>query len=283
MIQKNLEQLVASLISITNHQTRLMMYNTLESLQRDARDNNPKNLASFGFKTYSQNDEDGIINEIFNRIGVTNKLFVEFGVGNGLENNTLSLLIQGWKGLWIDGNTDFVNTIKNNLPGAINTGRLSVINSFIKKDNINDLISSKINDKEIDLLSIDIDGNDYHIFDAIDCISPRVIVIEYNAKFPPPVQYCMNYDNSYSWDGKDSFGASLKFLEVNLKEKDYLLVACNLSGSNAFFVRKDVMSNHFQKPYTAENHYQPPRYYLVGLNTGIPPSYTTIENALSML
>lgn len=279
MSQNNLEKLISSLINLTNHQTRILMYNSYEKLQKEARENDTKDLVAYGYKVYSQNDEDGIIREIFNRIGTTNKVFLEFGVGTGLENNSLSLLLDGWKGLWIDGNSGFIDNIKNNLPSIINSGQLTLINSFITVKNINELISSEIKDKEIDLLSIDIDGNDFHIFNAINCIEPRVIVIEYNAKFPPPIEYCMKYNDNHIWDGSDSFGSSLKYLELKMTEKGYLLVSCNLSGSNAFFIRKDLVSNKFLKPYTAEKHYQPPRYYLVGLNTGIRPSFKTIDNS----
>src|SRR4030042_3287529 len=76
--------------------------NEIETLKRNSRYQNPKSLIPFGYKIYSQNEEDGIIREIFNRIGVTNRVFVEFGIGDGLENNTLALLFDGWNGLWIE-------------------------------------------------------------------------------------------------------------------------------------------------------------------------------------
>ena len=70
-------------------------------------------LERYGFKAYSQNDEDGIIQEIFNRIGVTNKTFVEFGAYDGLENNTTYLLMKGWRGLWIDGDPKKMKILRN--------------------------------------------------------------------------------------------------------------------------------------------------------------------------
>ena len=75
----------------------------VKELLSDPKYNDGKRLERYGFKVYSQNDEDGIIQEILNRIGETSKTFVEFGVGNGLENNTLTLLLKGWHGLWIEG------------------------------------------------------------------------------------------------------------------------------------------------------------------------------------
>ena len=95
----------------------------------------PKSLIPHGYKVYSQNEEDEIIREIFNRIGVTNKRFAELGVGNGLENNTLALLFENWKGLWIEGSQQSVDSIKSNLTGTISSGQLKVVCSYITRDN----------------------------------------------------------------------------------------------------------------------------------------------------
>jgi hypothetical protein len=264
---------------IHQHITRIEM----ARLKSSARFSDPKNLIPFGYKIYSQNDEDGIIHEIFNRIEYTNKTFVEFGVGDGLENNTLALLFEDWNGLWIEASKRNIKKIKDGFSTAISKNRLKVINSFITKKNINNLISSAINEEEIDLLSIDIDGNDVHIFEAITCIKPRVVVIEYNAKFPPPIMFCMVYDESYLWKGDDCFGASLKYLEKIFSEKNYHLVGCSLSGGNSFFVRKDLTADKFQAPYSAETHYEPARYYLTSAYlSGHPASYKTIEKSLSI-
>lgn len=254
----------------------------IDRLKASPRYEHPKCLIGFGNKIYSQSDEDGIIREIFNRIGVTNKVFIEFGIGNGLENNTLALLFEYWQGLWIDASTRSIQKIRKHFHSIIDSGYLKVIDSFITKDNINTLISKHLEWREIDLLSIDIDGNDYHILSAIACISPRVIVIEYNAKFTPPVFYCMDYDEAHSWSKDDCFGASLKFLEVQLRESGYSLVGCNLSGTNAFFVRTDLISDQFLEPFTAEQHYEPARYYLSGYFAGHPPTYKTLAKSMTM-
>ena len=75
-----------------------------DKMQSEQRLLGERRLASQGYKAYSEGDQDGIIQEIFRRIGVTNKFFVEFGCGDGLQNNTLYLLLGGWKGVWMDGN-----------------------------------------------------------------------------------------------------------------------------------------------------------------------------------
>jgi len=250
----------------------------LRELQEHPRYQDPRHLIPHGYKVYSQNEEDGIIREIFNRIGTTNKIFAELGVGNGLENNTVALLFDDWKGLWIEGATQSVDAIKTNLVNTIASGQLNVVCSYITKNNINDLLSSHLPHKEIDLLSIDIDGNEYHVFEGISSIEPRVIVIEYNAKFPPPTVFCMSYKENHVWDSTDNFGASLKFLEIKLQEKGYDLVGCNLTGSNAFFVRKELTKDKFFPPFTAENHFEPARYWLGMMTSGHPASYATLEN-----
>jgi hypothetical protein len=263
-----------------NLQTQQMIHSEIERIKNSPRHQNPKSLIKFGYKMYSQNDEDGIIHEIFTRIGTTNKTFVELGIGDGLENNTVALLFDDWNGLWIDASTNAISLIKTNLSEVIKCGKLKIIESFITKDNINYLISSEIDNEEIDLLSVDIDGNDYHVLHAITCIKPRVIVIEYNAKFPPSLSFCMNYNASHTWKGDDCFGASLKFLENNID--GYCLVGCNVTGANAFFVREDLVADHFLKPFTAENHYEPARYYLAGFSSGHRASYQTLNNSLTM-
>ena len=93
-------------------------------------------------------------------------------------------------------------------------------------------------------------------------MSPRVVIIEYNAKFPPPTQWVLDYNQHHVWDGSDYFGASLSSLVALADKRGYHLVCCSIAGVNAFFVRKDQIGNKFQAPFTAENYYQPARYYL---------------------
>ena len=264
-------------------QSRLQQLPILQEIDRlraSQRYQDPKSLIPFGDKVYSQSDEDGIIREIFNRIGVTNKVFIEFGIGNGLENNTLALLFEHWQGLWIDASTQNIVKIRKYFAEIIRNKQLQVMESFITKENINQLISEHIKVNEIDLLSVDIDGNDYHVLNAITCVNPRVIIVEYNAKFTPPILYCMDYNATHAWEKDDCFGVSLKFLEVNLVQ--YCLVGCNLSGANAFFVRKDLVQDKFLEPFTAEQHYEPPRYYLSGYFAGHPATYKTLATSLTM-
>lgn len=197
---------------------------------------NEKCLEGYGFKTYSQNDEDGIIEEIFDRIGTTNRTFIEFGVENGLESNCHLLLHKGWNGLWIDGGKEHYEQILIKFNPVIQNGQLKVTNAFITRENINELIEDAKIVGSIDLLSVDVDGNDYYIWEAINVVDPRVVIIEYNGKFPPSVDWKMAYDKNHIWPETDWHGASLKALQLLGESKGYQLVGTNINGANAFFV-----------------------------------------------
>ena len=237
----------------------------VESKKRRYKD--PICLERYGYKVYSQNEEDGIIAEIFKRIGTTNQTFVEFGVQNGLENNTHYLLFQGWRGLWIECGEKSFKELTKNFQKPLSDKRLLVSKSFVTVENINAIIKNSGISGEIDLLSVDIDGNDYWVWDAIDCIQPRVAVIEYNAKFPPPCEYIMPYCSDYMWDGSDAHGASLKSFETLAEKKGYRLVGTNIA--NAFFVKRESAEDMFPEPATAENLYTPWRGHDVKKYIGI--------------
>jgi hypothetical protein len=240
------------------------LHSYLQTLLNSPRHADERRLVKSGYRVYSQADEDGILHEIFRRIGEGKRTFLELGVGNGLENNTLFLLIQGWSGIWIEGSERKVAASRKNLAAQIAEGRLQLERNFITAPTIDKKIASLTAGREIDLLSIDLDGNDYYILEAIHSISPRVIVAEYNAKFPPDIPWIIEYNQSHRWDGTDYFGASLKSLELLLAGRGYSLVGCSVLGTNAFFVRTDLANeSRFCAPFTAENHYEPARYFLL--------------------
>jgi hypothetical protein len=251
---------------------------TLREIYASRRAQDPKRLLSHGYKVYSQTDEDGIIHEIFNRIGATNRTFVEFGVAGGLENNSLNLLINGWSGLWIEAHDGQAAIITERFAAPIAEGLLKLEHDRVTAENIDRLISGAGINGEIDILSIDIDGNDYHVAKAITCVNPRLVVMEYNAKFRPPTSWVMEYNPDHVWDETDYFGASLQALEKLFTGKGYSLVGCNISGANAFFVRNDLVGDYFHAPFTAENHYEPARYWIVdGFTSGHPPRFGLFE------
>jgi len=217
----------------------------------------------WGHKGYAQNDEDGIVQEIFRRIGAQSRRFVEIGVGNGLQNNTLFWLKQGWRGAWVEAGADNARFIRQAFGGAIARGDLHFQEKLVSAENINAIVAATgQGGHEVDLLSIDIDGNDYYVFERLDSLRPRLVVIEYNAKFPPPALWRIPYAADYVWDGSDWFGASLQSMNELFERRGYRLVACNVTGSNAFFVRDDLVLDRFPCLGDIRTLYQPARYFL---------------------
>jgi hypothetical protein len=235
---------------------------------REPRYADPKRLLSYGFKVYSQHEEDGIIQEIFRRIGASSRTFVEVGVETGVECNTAKLLIEGWRGAWIEANADACKAISANFADFLNDRRLSLQQSLATAENINALLGNAGFKSEIDLLSIDIDFNDYWVWKAVDAVSARVVVIEYNAGLHPPLSVTVPYQPNRAGDGTNFFGASLEALVRLGRAKGYRIVGCNISGSNAFFVREDLCADQFLEPATAEEHYEPPRHFFSFLLAG---------------
>ncbi len=220
---------------------------------------NKRNLLRFGYQMYSQNLEDGLIAEVFRRISTTNKTFVEIGAGDGIECNTHFLLIQGWHGSWFDANAEEVDKAKTSHALSINRGMLTISNDFVTSNNVEMLLGLMNTPKELDLLSIDVDGQDYWIWEAITNYQPRVVVIEYNASLGPDVELVMRPNPQHVWDGGNNFGASLRALEKLGKKKGYQLVVCDVTGTNCIFVRDDLSLDQFDDC----DHYQPTRYFLV--------------------
>jgi hypothetical protein len=223
--------------------------------------NDPMRLEPYGFKVYSQGDEDGIIEEIFRRLDIKKGSFCEIGVEKGLECNTHYLLHKGWSGIWIDGRSEYIEYILENCPQV--NKKLKVIHAYLTKSNLNNTLESigLTKDRELDFLSIDIDGNDIHLFTEMD-IRPKVICIEYNAKWPANVSRIPVYNPDNIWCGDDYMGASLKSLVDVAKFKAYELVGTNITGANAFFVRKDLVKDRFSLA-PIEKLYNPPRYWLI--------------------
>ena len=211
----------------------------------------PLLLTPYGWSGYSQHDEDGIVQEIFRRIGAPSKRFVEFGAGDCLENTGTYLLLSGWRGTWLEAADNEVREIQNQFAPYLASGELRVVKTFVTPQNINDLVGRE----ELDLLVVDIDGNDYYIWEALEA-RPRAIMIEYNATFRPPAAVVQEHSAEPFWQGENFYGASLSALEALGRKKKYCLVGCSYAGGNAFFVREDLVEGKFSAPYTAEHHYR---------------------------
>jgi hypothetical protein len=225
---------------------------------RHSRYQDPMRLPRYQAQVNSQNGEDGILHEIFRRLGTTTRIFVEVGVGNGSENNTAFLLSLGWSGYWMDGSNGFLAALENRKDLERNC--LKWIVTVITRENIDSRFKELGVPEEFDLLSLDIDQNTYYAWEGLHGFRPRVVVIEYNGSVPADIDWKVSYGPDRSWDGTQNFGASLKALEILGHRLGYCLVGCELNGVNAFFVRTDLVEDKFAAPFTSENHYEPRRH-----------------------
>jgi hypothetical protein len=216
-----------------------------------------KKLADAEFKVFSQWGEDGIIQYLISRIDIENRIFIEFGVQDYSESNTRFLLVNNdWTGLVIDSSPEFIKHIRSQ--EYYWKYDLTAICDFVTSENINDLIADAEITGSIGILSIDIDGNDYWIWNAISIVSPQIVIVEYNSLFGNQYAVTIPYQTDFSRE-KAHFsnlywGASLPAFCHLAAQKGYIYVGSNAAGSNAFFVRKDSSSNlkecDFQKNFT---------------------------------
>lgn len=188
------------------------------------------NLQQHERKIFSQNGEDGVIKKIFEVIKTTNKYYVEFGVENANECNTRNLRENcGWSGLLMDGGYE--------------NKEIGLYQEFITAENINNLFQKYNVPQEFDLLSIDIDYNDFYVWKSLDEIyQTRVVIIEYNASHLPTEDKVVKYDPNAVWDTTNYFGASIRALYNLGKRKGYSLIYANNQGVNLFFVKSSILS-----------------------------------------
>lgn len=209
-----------------------------------------KDIKNNEFQVYSQWGEDGIIDYLIRNVDIKCKIFVEFGVENYREANTRFLLINNnWSGLVIDGSLENVQHIRQD--SIYWQYNLKAVQAFIDTENINNILSENGIAGEVGLLSIDIDGNDYWVWNAIDSISPAIVIIEYNSRFgidrAVTIPYSPSFVRSEAHYSCLYAGASLKAL-LNLgKAKGYSFVGSNTAGNNAFFVRTDLKPSNIRE------------------------------------
>jgi hypothetical protein len=222
--------------------------------------NRPDSLIHHAKSVYSQSFEDGLLVEIFNRIGPGDKYAVEFGISFGTICCTRHLIQDhGWQGVLMDGGEENVAKAKQlYAPYPVRVGC-----HFITLDNIVDVFRSYGVPERPDLLVVDIDGNDYWILGALlQHYRPRVVVAEYNPRWVPPTEWVMRYKPDHVWDWTWYYGASLTSMAKLCGAYGYHLVVCDPVGVNAFFVRQDELKDRF--PDAARGvgyHYVPPAYW----------------------
>lgn len=223
---------------------RQMLLNA-QSLILSNRDRSIDSLSEVEFKVFSQNGEDGIIQWLIHNVKIENKIFIEFGVQNYTESNTRFLLMNNnWSGLIIDGNEENINYVKK--CEYYWKHDLQAVSQFITRDNINEIIENAGIKGNIGILSIDIDGNDYWVLESIKCISPNILICEYNSLFGADEAITVPYDEFFVRTQKHYsnlyYGASLKALCDWAEVNDFIFVGCNTAGNNAFFVRRDCIN-----------------------------------------
>jgi hypothetical protein len=221
-----------------------------------------KKLTDAEYKVFSQFGDDGILQYLIHHLNIPPSLqtFVEFGVENYEESNTRFLLMNNnWRGLIMDGsesNMEFVHR-----------GRyywkhdLTAKAAFIDTENINDLILSAGFNGEIGILSVDIDGNDYWVWDKINVVNPIIIVAEYNGVFGSQhalsVPYNPTFRRTQAHYSNLYWGCSLAALNCLAAKKGYTFAGCNSAGNNAYFIRNDYINYHIPKPALDEGFSEP--------------------------
>lgn len=233
-------------------------------------------LLKYGRKYYSQNDEDGILLEVLRRLNLSTGTFIEIGVGDGCENNTIILLMSGWAGAWI-GAEDLSFPVSNS--SKLSFRRCLVNTSTVVEEVGLGLCELNLASKTVDLLSIDIDSYDYHICEQLlkSGLEAKVVIVEYNGKFPPPIRFVYPVDEP--WDGTDFSGCSLQSWVDLLSRFNYSLICCNVTGVNAFFVKNEYLEAFGDVPKKVDDIFMPANYNWF-VQCGHPVSARTISSFL---
>jgi hypothetical protein len=202
----------------------------------------------------SQNGEDGVIAEIFARIGTTDRRFVEIGASDGQENCTRALVDDGWTGIWVEADPARASAAR-----SVGGDAVTVVDRPAMRGDAAQLLWAAGAGREFDLLVVDIDSDDLGVLcGVLSEFRPRVVVAEYNSAFSPRAAWSSPPDVS-GWDGTFRHGASLKALAEAANGSDYDLVACESTGVNAFFVRRDVNRGRLPARSSAEA-WRPPAF-----------------------
>jgi len=203
-----------------------------------------RRLADAEFKVFSQFGDDGIIQYLIRALAVQpdRHTFIEFGVDDYSESNTRFLLLNdNWRGLIMDGGEENLRSVRQS--DLYWRHDLTTVAAFIDRDNINALIGDTGFKGEVGLLSIDIDGNDYWVWEAIDVVDPLVVIVEYNSIFGALHAITIPYDPAFRRSRAHFsnlyWGCSLRALCSLSERKGYAFAGCNSAGNNAYFVRHD--------------------------------------------
>lgn len=207
---------------------------------------NQSAFIEYEYQVDSQWGEDGLIQHLLGKVAIDRQIFIEFGVENYTEANTRFLLTNNnWAGLVIDGSVENIQYIKND--SLYWKHNLKADCAFIDRENINSVIRRNGISGDIGLLSVDIDGNDYWVWDAIDAVNPRIVICEYNSLWgreaAVTIPYSPTFFRTEAHFSNLYYGASITALTNLAGSKGYSLVGSNKAGNNAFFVRNDLIND----------------------------------------
>ncbi len=200
-------------------------------------------LSAAEFQVFSQWGEDGIIQYLLGKVAIAEPRFVELGVEDYSECNTRFLLCHdNWSGLIVDGGRRHLRFVRRR--GLDWRHDLHAVQAWITRENVDAVLRQAGFAGELGLLSIDLDGNDYWVLEAVSAVSPRILVVEYNSTFGPDhavtVPYQPGFERRRAHWSCLYYGASLAALVHLASRKGYAFVGSNSAGNNAFFVRRDV-------------------------------------------
>lgn len=216
-------------------------------------------IRDYEFKVFSQSGEDGILQHLIRSVEIDETTFIEFGVDEMRESNCRYLMMKdNWRGFVMDGSVEAIQKAKS----AYYYWKHGVvaISAFVTRDNINELLARSGFGDDVGILSIDIDGNDYYVLDAINSVRPRILICEYNSVFGSVRKISVPYDPAF--DRREAhfshlyWGASLGALAHAAERKGYSLVGSNAVGNNAFFVRNELLSERVRAMSVAEAYVQ---------------------------
>lgn len=201
-------------------------------------------LRETGFRCFSQFEEDGKLLFIFALLGIPSGTFLDIGGADGIDSNCANLALNfGWRGVFVEGNADKVRRGREFYRKHPDS-RLyppKFVEAMVTRENINDLVGQSGLPEDIDLMSVDIDGNDYWVWDALTCVAPKVVIIETHIEFGHR-SIVVPYDPRYVHPGKhpDYHGASPAAMEKLARKKGYRLIGSNEYGFNTIYVRRGL-------------------------------------------
>ena len=202
------------------------------------------------FKVFSQGGEDGIIQFLVSNLEIKNKTFIEFGTEDFRESNCRFLLVKNnWSGFVMDGSEKNMKRLRASRFYWRHS--LQSKAAFVTRDNINAILGESGFDKDVGILSIDIDGVDYYVLTELGEWEPSILIVEYNALFgkerPVSVPYDPSFNRSQKHFSNLYYGASLAAFAGLLAGRGYALVGVNSAGNNAFFVREVLLNSRVRK------------------------------------